>query len=323
MNFIYKQTSPCPSDRAKLVTTLTNRLRTLATDRFTGYNVHWFISADPMDKALGNGRNSDMKRILALLLIALTLAGSAAYGESASLLRGYDREEKWQYVTFGEYPYEEDGTVKEVLWRVLGIEDGGALLLSEYVLDLQQVIYCDNERDAVQTRNFRRLTDFIQSDLYTWMNSEMLNTMFSAGQQAALKETYYGLIYPLTTEQYTNTAYGFPAALFGVQKIRQAYATPYATTLELFPGSKKWSHPKKLYVDPGYGSSPHWVIAFKSATENGIMLQLCGYDGHLSYGVYTRRDVGVRPAVTVLLDRIGVTGGSGTKDDPFILAAQP
>ena len=38
-----------------------------------------------------------MKRILALLLIALTLAGSAAYGESASLLRGYDKNEKWQY----------------------------------------------------------------------------------------------------------------------------------------------------------------------------------------------------------------------------------
>ncbi len=265
-----------------------------------------------------------MKRITALLLIMLSLAGSTALGESASLIRGYDKEDKWQYVTFGEYPYEEDGTVRSVLWRVLGVEDGAALILSEYVLDLQQVIYCDNENDAVKTRNFRRLTDFIQSDLYTWMNSEMLDTMFGAEEQAALKDTYYGKIYPLTTEQYTTTAYGFPAALFGVQKIRQAYATPYATTLELFPGSKKWSHPKKLYVDPSYHSSPHWVIAFKSATENGIMLQLCGYDGHLSYGVYTRRDVGVRPAVTVLLDQVTIAGGSGLKDDPYILeTAQP
>ena len=259
-----------------------------------------------------------MKRFTAILLVLTALTALQALAESTDLLRGYDKSTKWQYVCFGNYPYEADGGICPVTWRVLGIEDGEALILSEYVLDLQQVIYCDNQKDS-EARNFRRITDYRESDLYTWMTTEMLNNMFLPEEQEALADTMYGKIYPLTKEQYMTPKYGFSAAEYGVFKERQAYATPYAKTLEIFPGTTKWSNAKKLYVDHSYKSSPHWVIYLKNPTVNGIMMQLCGYDGHLSYGVYSRRDVGVRPAVTLILDKIAVIGGSGTLDDPYIL----
>ncbi len=265
------------------------------------------------------GRKHRMKRTLSIFFVFLFLAGPAALADSSDFIRGFNKSDRWQYVTYGSYPYESDGTVRPVLWRVLGVENGQALMLSEYVIDLQQAIYCDNQKDS-EKRNFRRITDYAQSDLNTWMNTEMLNKMFLATEQDSLSETAFGKIYPLTKAQYMTPAYGFSAAEYGVFKERQAKATPYAKTLELFPGSEKWSSPKKLYVDRSYGSSPHWVAYLRNPNENGIMLQLCGYDGHLSYGVYSRRDVGVRPAVTVLLDRVEVISGSGVRDDPLVLS---
>ena len=44
------------------------------------------------------------------------------------------------YINYGRYPYEADGTVAPILWRVLGIdEDGYALLLTEYVIDFAMI----------------------------------------------------------------------------------------------------------------------------------------------------------------------------------------
>ncbi len=258
-----------------------------------------------------------MRRFIFFLLCVMLLLPAAAPAEGTDVLRGYEKEGGWQYVTLGEYPYEADGTPRPVLWRILGIEDGQALLYSEYILDLQQVIYCDNQKDA-DNHNIRNIDDFTESDLYVWMNSTMLETMFPhEADRDALAETRYGKIYPLTREQYMTPAYGFPNAWDGEFKVRQGKGTPYAKTLNLFPGSKAWNISRKLYVDPDRGSSPHWVIYFK---KSQYFMQLCGYDGHLSYGGYTRRDVGVRPAITVDLSQCTVLHGSGTLDDPYALA---
>ena len=53
-----------------------------------------------------------------------------------------------------------------------------------------------------------------------------------------------------------------------------------------------------------------------------VKLSLLGYNGHLSYGVYTRVNVGVLPAMTLDVNRCTVTGGTGNVEDPFILDIQ-
>lgn len=48
-------------------------------------------------------------------------------------------------------------------------------------------------------------------------------------------------------------------------------------------------------------------------------MQLIGYNGHLNWGAYTRVNVGLRPSVRLDMTQMEITGGTGTKKDPFIL----
>ena len=63
-------------------------------------------------------------------------AQDATLTDAQRLVRGYDADLGYIYINYGRYPYEADGTVAPILWRVLGVdEDGYALLLTEYVID--------------------------------------------------------------------------------------------------------------------------------------------------------------------------------------------
>ena len=260
----------------------------------------------------------NMFRIALCLVLCLSvLAISAAMAETQ--LRGYDKNapkgQKYQYVVLGDYPYEKNGDTKPVLWWVLGVKDGQALLLSDMILDTQQVMYCD-ERDA-ESRNFRRMTDFAESDLCAWMNSTMLETLLGDDPMVnALVETHFGKLYPLTDEQMLTRAYGFSNARYddvnGFPE-RRAIATPYAKNVTLF----SWR--KQLYIDHSYGSSPYWVATLKQNRTDCYFLQLCGYDGHLSYGSYSRTNVGVRPALTLNLTKCRIASGDGTQANPFVM----
>ena len=58
-------------------------------------------------------------KMLACFLLLLSLA-PAALAQDKPLLRGYDPDTRtYQYVTFGVYPYGENGERAPVLWRVL------------------------------------------------------------------------------------------------------------------------------------------------------------------------------------------------------------
>lgn len=247
--------------------------------------------------------------LLTVILITLTLT------VCAEELRGWNKNDKYQYVALGTYPTEADGTTGPVLWLVLGVEDGKALLLSEKILDVQQVVFCDNIKDS-DKRNFRKLNDYEESDLNTWMNETMLTTLCNEQDfSSALIETQYGKLYPLTTEQYRNPDYGFNKAAYGVFKSRQCFATDYAKQVVLYEhyGSSR----NTLYVDRGLKTSPYWAATVKNPAD--VKLQLCGFDGHMSYGVYTRVNVGVRPAITVDLSLIQINGGQGTAEEPYVL----
>ena len=263
-----------------------------------------------------------MKKKLCLVLCALTafaLFMPQALAEAG--LRGYDKSypkaERYQYVLLGDYPYEKDGAAKPVLWQVLGVNNGEALLFSDIILDTQQVMYCDNEKDS-NNHDFRRMNDFSESDLCAWMNSTMLETLLGNDPMlGALVETHYGRLYPLTDEQMLTPAYGYSKARYddvnGFPE-RRATASPYAKSIVLFP---TWG--KQLYIDHSYGTSPYWVIGFRTQGTACYFLQLCGYDGHLSYGSYSRTGVGVRPALTLDLTRCRIASGSGTREDPFVM----
>lgn len=265
-----------------------------------------------------------MKKMGRIVSVILLLALVCPAIGSAQELRGYDKSrkkaEQYQYVQLGNYPYEKDGTPRPVKWLVLDVSDGQALLFSEYIIEAHQVISCGDYNVAYSSHKFRRISDFAESDLCEFMNTEMLDTLLGDDPiRDALVETHFGKMYPLTDEQMLTTKYGFKADRYWSHPERQCKATPYAKNKVQWPGRFR-----KLSVDSKTGCTPYWVVAFKYPNDpKEYMFQVCGGNGHLSYGAYTRTDVGTRPALALDLSKCRIAGGSGTLDKPFLMETIP
>lgn len=237
-----------------------------------------------------------------ILCLALMLPAGAEE------IRSYDKAAGgWQYALMGVYPYEADGSQREVLWRVLCVENGQALMLADQVLDVHQVINETNQ-EVIKARTYRRIASYTESDLHTWMNTEMLEALIpDEGLRDALVEGEFGKLYCLTTEQFTTAKFGFNRSMYGENfPDRKAAGTPYYVE-------------RGGYVDQGTKTAPYWAATIRGKT--GYQLQLVGYNGHLSWGAYTRVNVGVRPALTVDLSRVELSG-SGTREEPFLISAR-
>ena len=243
-----------------------------------------------------------MKRLLTIAAVLMLLFGCAAAQEE---LRGYEKGKGYQYVHLGEYPYEKDGTVAPVLWRILEVEDGKALLLTEYIIDTQQAIF-ETDQKVIKNYTYRRINHYEESDICPWLDTEMVDRLF--GQDPivnALNKENGSRVFILTSEQFLTTKYGFSANMWNEQKSRQAQGTPYAVKQ------------RNLYTD-GTGLSPYWAATIKAPAD--YKLQLVGQNGHLSWGAYTRVNVGMRLSVRLDLAQLSVTGGAGTKKDPFLFS---
>ena len=246
-----------------------------------------------------------VKKALFFMLAILLLLPSFAHGEEE--MRGYVKGQGYQYVLLGDYPYEKDGTEKPVLWRILEYKDQKALLLTEYIIDTQQVIFETDEK-VIEKRTYRRIGSYAESDLMPWMNSVGLDTLLGDDplRNALIEEPGGGKFFILTSEQFLTTDYGFSANMWNEQKSRQAEGTPYAIKA------------RGLYVDRSINKAPYWASTVKDPED--YKLQLVGYNGHLSWGAYTRVNVGLRPSLRLDMTKASIVSGSGTKNDPFILS---
>ena len=237
--------------------------------------------------------------VLVLLCLVPGMAGAVQ-------LRGYEKGNGWQYAYFGEYPYEADGTTAPVLWRILEVCDGQMLMMTEYIIDTQQVVFESDPR-KIERNEYRTLTCYADSDLYTWMNTVALDTLLGDDpvRDALIEEPGAGKFIIFTMEQFLNASYGFSPNRWDNQPTRHATGTPYAIKA------------RGLFVDYEIGKSPYWAADIKSL--EGTRLALVGNNGHLSWGGYTRTNVGIRPAVRLDLSGIAVQSGAGTRKDPFVL----
>ena len=249
-----------------------------------------------------------MKRTLTMGMLILLLLGTFTCA-SAELL-SYEKGRGYDYVTLGAYPYEADGTVKPVLWRVLSAEDGQALLLTEYIIDTKQIIFESNAK-VIENHTFRRISAYSESDLYAWLNTEGIDTLLGDDplRNALMEEADLGKLFPLPQAEYMNVDNGFEHGQWGEEinayPRRQGTCTPYAAA-------------QGLYVDYRNQKSPYWCVAIKDKTD--YKFGLVGYNGHISWGAYTNTKVGgLRLAVRLDLSLLEIVAGSGTKEDPYTL----
>ena len=245
-----------------------------------------------------------VKKVLIALLAMLMLWSIPAMAEEYDL-RGYIKGQGWKFVNLGQYPYEKNGAVAPVLWRVLEIKDDVALLITEYAIDTQQVIF-ETDQKKIDNYDYRRITCYEESDLMPWLNTVCIETLFGGDpvRNLLIPDATRGELFILNMDELRNPAYGFSANTWGEQPSRQAAGTPYAVRT------------RGLYSDNN-GKVSYWAADIKD--EEAYRLALVGYDGHLSWGGYTRQNVGLRLAIRVDMSDLEVTGGAGTRQKPFIL----
>lgn len=242
---------------------------------------------------------------LSVLLLLTCLMPEMACAEE---LRGYVKGNGWQYAYFGEYPYEANGKTAPVLWRILEYKDNQLLMITEQIIDTQQVIF-ETDPKKIERYEYRTISTYQESDLYNWMNTVALDTLLGddPARSALIEQPGAGLLFIMNMDEFRNVEYGFSANTWGEQPTRQATGTPYAT------------RQRGLYVDHEYSKSCYWVADIKS--PDAYRFALVGYNGHLSWGGYTRTNVGIRPSVRLDMSQMMIYEGEGTKRDPFVLVS--
>ena len=282
-------------------------------------------------------------RLLLTLLLAASLLLCTVNAEETDLLKPYSEETGYTYVFFGRYPQSIDGgnpdegttpwtwrkqyrdwekaTRKElklkvhdpldpydpgplepdpILWRVLSADEEKIYLMSEYVLFASPLHPSMSEYRETGS-------DFGQTELCAKLNGEFADTAFAdAEKEALLPFGSSGKVCLPSADDISNPAMGFSKKK---QATRKARATEYAIR----------STGVFVYQASAGNHSPYWVRE-QSETDNrhGRATKQNGGLGHLHCDAV---DVGARPVIQLAAGRFRITGGSGTKDDPYTLSA--
>ncbi len=252
------------------------------------------------------------KKTLVLLLAFLMLAASLpSLAEDAASIHGFSKSSGYDYVLFGSYPTEADGSKAPILWRVLKTENGEAYLLSEYILF-----------GAPVHGDYDHYKGWETSDLYNYLNTVFLNDAFNEEEQAVLlvRTEDNALVTLITSDEMKDASIGFSS-----NNARLCESTAWAKILQDPPifelpstnNKGKW---KPLYIySKGKKYSPWWSRTRSTDyphEQRRVMDE--GKIGRISTG---NSDLGVRPAIHVDLKQLSILSGSGAIASPYQLVS--
>lgn len=266
---------------------------------------------------------------LASVLLALMLFGGCALAQDAPFA-GYNQEtHSYQYVTFGRYPYTEEGEVAPLLWRVLGAGVPGEddVLVAEAAEAFNKEKYANGDHFTAETQDvFCLMTEYIidtvlyhdvrdelggealnydDALIYGAMNGDIIGRMFTAEEQSVLADMPGRGKLGLASRkgELFRRDYGFADGDFTKDRRRRATGTPYAFAqgLRHINGAYSW----------------YWTTDWRRYGARWIV----GDDGHISVSGLDREG-GVRPVCYVHADRLKVVGGDGTIENPYQLAVR-
>lgn len=189
-------------------------------------------------------------------------------------------------VIFGEYPQGTNGKVEPLVWRVLAVENGRALLITDKLID------CEEYNEEWVNVTWETCT------LRKWMNSDFISKAFSSSQQTQIAT--------VTNQNPNNPEYGtkggnatqdriFALSIDEVNKYfrdddeRMAAPTGYA---------KK----QGCYVRDNYtlksGEKTGWWWLRSPGIDCIDAASVSSFGGIVQYGSYVaNRNVAVRPAL--------------------------
>lgn len=245
-----------------------------------------------------------MRKLICWLLLAAMLCSCAA--AEAPTLRGYDKKEGYVYLTMGTFPQTAEGEKLPILWRVLAVEDGRALVLSEYVLEARR-IHGDYKEYANKPTNKSKPGfngDFTQTEMSQYLCGEF-TANFTSGEMALITpDESFGVFFLLSSDDLKNAAYGF-----ATNESRKAWGTEYALANGLF----------KYMANRG-SHSPYWTRTQSSSNTQGA--RCIKSKGELGYINVITEDEGMRPACWLDAAQIVIESGTGTKEAPYVLRTE-
>lgn len=243
--------------------------------------------------------------LMAMMCLLPCVLAEEIGGESP--LRGWDKKDGYVYLTLGTFPQTKEGERLPILWRVLSVEDGKALILSEYILEARP-LHGDYKQYANKPTNKKNPGfngDYTQTDMAQYLGGEF-TANFAESELAALAEDEtLGLFFLLSGDDLKNAKYGFTS-----NESRKAWGTEYALNNGLF----------KYMANRG-SHSPYWTRT--QSTSNVQAARCIKSKGELGYITVTTDDEGMRPACWLRLEQAWIDTGSGTKEDPYTLLPIP
>lgn len=252
------------------------------------------------------------KTMVWLLLVMLALFSAIpALAEDTTGIHGYSKSAGYDYVLFGAYPTEADGTKAPILWRVLKTGSGEAYLLSEYILF-----------SAPVHGDYEHYKGWETSDLYNYLNTVFLNDAFNKEEQSVLliRTEDNALVTLITSDEMKDASIGFSS-----NNARLCESTAWAKLLPDPPifelpstnNKGKW---KPLYIySKGKKYSPWWSRTRSNDyphEQRRVMDE--GKIGRISTG---NSDLGVRPAIHVDLKLLSILSGNGSISSPYQLVS--
>ncbi len=211
-----------------------------------------------------------MKQIIAAALLAACLL--AACGAQAQLAAN-------DIVVFGSYEQDNDQSdgKEPIEWRVMEIEDGDAMLISRYVLDM------------LPYNQGNMKTSWRRSTIRQWLNSTFYDAAFTDEEKGRIVTKEVSTRYDEGTTADPVTLMTCPDALriFANHQDRQCMATPYAKALGVHQSKK-------------YGGHTHWWTRNPSWESYNKASYVAANGGTMKCGApLTNRNFGVRPMIYV------------------------
>ena len=225
------------------------------------------------------------RRLAALLSAIILLLPVSAFSQEAALL-GFSPQTGMKYASFGRYPQGASGEEEAILWQVLRVFEGKALLLSDKVLDVQPA-------HAGSAH-----VGFEGSSLQKWLQQQFAPAAFDGQELAVLTQ-----------------AEGLPfISLPSADQLRDE-------TLGFLSGRERQAAPSAFAVAKGvllYGpeQAGYWIFDKSQSMANGHRRVL--ENGNLGYTRAAADNIGVRPLISLEVGRLAGVLGDGSLESPYV-----
>lgn len=241
--------------------------------------IGWFISQLHWEEK--NIHQVSQDKLIAKSVVFATKAPSKAV-DSYSFSKSYKTGD---IVKFGNYPFEANGEVKPITWRIIYLKGNKALLWSEYCIDANQF--------AAQSLN----NSWEYSTLRQWLRDKFMHNAFTSEEISFIDfteiETSYGPVSSRNSGSKTTDKIFIPS----LEEINTYRLLNGDLVVKATPYAQK----RGVFNDNGYAF--WWLRTPGSSKDTEMLVSKTGEINKSGSYVYLRNR-GIRPALWVDLNKI-------------------